>query len=332
MLVDPARCSFEDRTIADWPELVPQGALVVLNDTRVLRARLFGAKIGTGGKVEIFLVEKLSGGEKSERWRALGRASKGLGPGTLIRLENGALLARIEARSDHDGTIELTLSTEGELDVGQAIERYGRVPLPPYMRREPSQEDVERYQTVFARNPGAVAAPTAGLHLTPELLHALRERDVEIATLTLHVGLGTFQPVTVDDLDSHPMHSERFEITPALAEAIEAARRRERPVVAVGTTVVRALESAACPDRPGHVQPTSGQTKLLIQPGYRFRVVDALLTNFHLPRSTLLALVCAFAGRKCVLEAYREAVRRGYRFYSYGDAMFIPSRITSEPS
>lgn len=330
MRIDPRRGTFEDRTIADLPELVPPGSLVVVNDTRVLRARLLGAKVATGGKVEIFLVEKLSGEARCERWRALGRASKGLGPGTMVRIEGGELLVRIEARSEHDGSIEVTLFSEGGLDVAQAIERFGRVPLPPYMRREPSPEDVERYQTVFAEKPGAVAAPTAGLHLTPELLGALRERDVEIATLTLHVGLGTFQPVTVDDLDAHPMHSERFEISPSLVEAIAAARRRERPVMAIGTTVVRALESAACPEQPGHVRAMTGETRLLIQPGYRFRVVDALLTNFHLPRSTLLALVCAFAGRECVLEAYREAVRRGYRFYSYGDAMLIPSRVVSE--
>lgn len=330
MRVDPRRGTFDDRTIADLPELVPPGSLVVVNDTRVLRARLLGAKVATGGKVEIFLVEKLAGEARCERWRALGRASKGLGPGTMVRIEGGELLVRIEARSEHDGSLEVTLSSEGELDVAQAIERFGRVPLPPYMRREPSPEDVERYQTVFAEKPGAVAAPTAGLHLTPELLSALRQRDVEIATVTLHVGLGTFQPVTVDDLDAHPMHSERFEITPSLVEAIAAARRRERPVVAIGTTVVRALESAACPERAGHVRAMTAETRLLIQPGYRFRVVDALLTNFHLPRSTLLALVCAFAGRECVLEAYREAVRRGYRFYSYGDAMLIPSRVVSE--
>lgn len=326
LLVAPKRGGVEDRTMADLPELLPQGALVVLNDTRVLRARLFGTKRGTGGKVEIFLVEKLAGGGKSERWRALGRASKRLGPGTVVELENGALTAHVEGRDERDGSLEVTLSSEG-LDVAEAIERHGRIPLPPYMRREANQEDVERYQTVFARKPGAVAAPTAGLHLTPSLLEALQQRGIHIAMLTLHVGLGTFQPVTVEDLDDHPMHAERFEIPPEVAEAVASARERGGPVVAVGTTVVRALESAACPDRPGHVRAMSGQTNLLIQPGYRFRVVDALLTNFHLPRSTLLALVCAFAGRELVLDAYREAVRRGYRFYSYGDAMLIPSRV-----
>lgn len=325
LVLDPIANSLDDRNIVDLPSLIPKGALVVVNDTRVVKARLFGEKADTGGRVEVFLVEKLGVIGRGERWRALGRASKSLRPGQLLRLEGGALVARIEARGE-DGSLEIVLEAAGEETVADAIEAHGRVPLPPYMQRAPGEEDVERYQTVYAKSPGAVAAPTAGLHLSHELLEALRSRDVEIATLTLHVGLGTFQPVTVDDLDAHPMHEESFEVTPALAEAIAEARRRAKPVIAIGTTVVRALESAAKEEGSGLVRPLRAATRLLIQPGYSFRIVDALLTNFHLPRSTLLALVSAFAGRERVLHAYAEAISRGYRFYSYGDAMFIPSR------
>jgi S-adenosylmethionine:tRNA ribosyltransferase-isomerase len=199
------------------------------------------------------------------------------------------------------------------------------VPLPPYLRRRADDDDRTRYQTVYARVPGAIAAPTAGLHFTPELVDSLRER-AHVGWLTLHVGLGTFFPVKHADLDQHPMHAERYEIAGDLASQIALARSRGAPVVAVGTTVVRALETAADPDRDGHVRAGAGSTRLLIQPGYDFRVVDALLTNFHLPSSTLLALVAAFAGRERVLRAYREAIVRGYRFYSYGDAMWIPAR------
>lgn len=327
LVVDPRSEALDDRAIVDLPALLPEGALVVVNDTRVMKARLFGEKADTGGRVEVFLVEKLGEVAEGERWRVLGRASKGLRQGQRLRLEGGALLAIVEAKAD-DGSLEVTLEASSGATVAEAIEAYGRVPLPPYMQREPNEDDARRYQTVFANAPGAVAAPTAGLHLSHALLDALRARDIEIATLTLHVGLGTFQPVTADDLDEHPMHEERFEISPDLADAIADARRRDKPVVAVGTTVVRALESAALEDAPGLVRPLRGATRLLIQPGYSFRVVDALLTNFHLPRSTLLALVSAFAGHERTMHAYREAVARGYRFYSYGDAMLIPSRVS----
>jgi S-adenosylmethionine:tRNA ribosyltransferase-isomerase len=197
------------------------------------------------------------------------------------------------------------------------------VPLPPYIKRAPTESDAERYQTVFARVDGAVAAPTAGLHLTRALLGRLAIRGCEMATVTLHVGLGTFQPVTVEDLDEHPMHGEMYSVSRTTSDAIARARERGAPVIAVGTTVVRALESAADPDRTGLVSPQSGETHLLIQPGYTFRVVDRLLTNFHLPKSTLLAMVCAFAGTERVLAAYRAAVAAEYRFFSYGDAMLL---------
>ncbi len=204
-----------------------------------------------------------------------------------------------------------------------AVRACGHVPLPPYIKRDDDLADTERYQTVFARRDGAVAAPTAGLHLTNAALARLASRGCSPTNVTLHVGLGTFQPVGVDDLDEHPMHAERYEVSQSTADAIASARARGAPVVAIGTTTVRALESAADPDRPGQVRPSSGETRLLIQPGYAWRVVDALLTNFHLPRSTLLALVCAFGGTERVLEAYRVAVRERYRFFSYGDAMLL---------
>jgi S-adenosylmethionine:tRNA ribosyltransferase-isomerase len=237
-----------------------------------------------------------------------------------VRAED--LVIEVEGRAD-DGLFEVRLSVTGSRSIEDAIAGVGRVPLPPYIKRDARPEDALRYQTVFARVPGAVAAPTAGLHLDKPMLERLRERGCEVETCTLHVGLGTFQPVTVEDLDDHPMHAEYYEVPRSLASAISRARERGAPVLAVGTTVVRALESAKDDERPGHVKPCAGETRLLVQPGYAFRVVDRLLTNFHLPRSTLLALVCAFAGTTRVLDAYKEAVRERYRFFSYGDAMLL---------
>lgn len=309
------------RTVADLAEHVAPGTLVVLNDTKVLPARILGTKEGTGGKTEIFLVRRLPDADDGrERWRALGRASKGLKPGA--RIVKGGLVVDLEGKAD-DGLFEVALGTRDGSSVEDARRRAGQIPLPPYIKREVSRADEERYQTVYARVEGAVAAPTAGLHLTPALLKRLEQRDCEIATCTLHVGLGTFQPVTVDDLDRHPMHAEYFEVTRALATSIARARERGAPVLAVGTTVVRALESAFDPDRPGNVRPCAEETRLLLQPGSPIRVVDRLLTNFHLPKSTLLALVCAFAGTERVLAAYATAVRERYRFFSYGDAMLV---------
>jgi S-adenosylmethionine:tRNA ribosyltransferase-isomerase len=221
-----------------------------------------------------------------------------------------------------EGLIEVDLESNGA-PLAEALARAGHVPLPPYIRRPDELADRHRYQTVFARVDGAVAAPTAGLHFTEELLARLRAAGCTVGTITLHVGLGTFQPVTEADLDAHDMHEESFEVSSDAAEAVAAARRRAAVVVAVGTTVVRALESAADPERPGLVKPTQAATRLLVQPGYRFRVVDRLLTNFHVPRSTLLALVCAFGGTARVLDAYRAAQAGGYRFFSYGDAMLL---------
>jgi S-adenosylmethionine:tRNA ribosyltransferase-isomerase len=312
----------EHRTVADLPELVTPGALVIVNDTRVLPARLLGHKAVSGGRVEILLVRRVAGAAgELEVWRALGRASKGLRVGTV--LDFGEIEAHVLGREDDEGLFEIGLRTRDGGPVGPALQRVGHVPLPPYIRREDGPSDRDRYQTVYARVDGAVAAPTAGLHLTDALLDRLRKRGVEIASVTLHVGYGTFKPVTTLDLDDHEMHAEEHVVPQATSAAIARARERNAPVIAVGTTVVRALESTADPGRDGYVRPTAGETRLLIQPGYRFRVVDELLTNFHLPRSTLLALVSAFAGIEAIRAAYASALREGYRFFSYGDAMLV---------
>jgi S-adenosylmethionine:tRNA ribosyltransferase-isomerase len=316
----------EHRTIADLPDLLPPRALLVLNDTRVIPARLLGHKATTGGKVEIFLVRKVGvrtvEGHEVEVWRAMGKASKALRFGSEVVFGNlrGRLLGRAE---DDDGLLEVGLFTTNGLPVDDAIRQEGHVPLPPYIKRDDDDADRERYQTVFARVDGAIAAPTAGLHVSRALLGRLAVHGHEVTMLTLHVGLGTFQPVTAEDLDDHPMHPEGYEVSRAAQAAILRARDRDAKVVAVGTTVVRALEATADPDHPGRVLAGAGETHLLIQPGFDFRVVDVLLTNFHLPKSTLLALVCAFGGTERVLSAYRTAVAENYRFYSYGDAMLL---------
>ena len=336
MLTVPAEGPLGHHRVGDLADHVPPGALIVLNDTRVLPARLIATK-ETGGKVEIFLVRRTGTttidvrGEprEAERWRALGKASKALRFGIDVRVtapedaENKSptgLMVRLLGRAEDDGLLDVALYTIGDLGVDDAIQAFGRMPLPPYIKRDAEKDDAERYQTVFARAPGAIAAPTAGLHLSRAVLGRLAVRGCDVVTVTLHVGLGTFQPVTVADLDEHPMHSERFEVSRVTAQAIAKAKAEKRPVVAVGTTVLRALESAVV---DGELRPVSGETRLLIQPGHVFRTADVLLTNFHLPRSTLLALVCAFSGRERVLAAYEAAIAAGYRFYSYGDAMLL---------
>jgi len=332
LVLDPPTDSLFDRHAYDLPDLLPSGAVVIVNDTRVIRARLIGRKAETGGKVELLLVRRI-GNEKgdggpvaAEQWRAMGKASKAFRfPATVLFGDPPSIVAVLRSRAD-DGLLDVSLASTNGSSVAEALHHIGHVPLPPYIRREDDETDAERYQTVYARQDGAVAAPTAGLHLTHRLIGALSARGFEMATITLHVGPGTFQPVTADDLDAHPMHEEWYEVSHHTAKAIEAARARGVPVVAVGTTCVRALESAADPERPGLVRPGRGSTRLLIQPGYPFRVVDGMLTNFHLPRSTLLALVCAMAGRERILGAYKHAVDREYRFYSYGDAMLILRR------
>jgi S-adenosylmethionine:tRNA ribosyltransferase-isomerase len=316
----------EHRRIRELPELVAPGSLVIVNDSRVRKARLLGKRAKTGGAAEVLLLRPIPEhpARRPETWLALGRASKALRPGTLV--EAGSL--RIEVLERHgDGFLIVAIDMHGE-KLDAVLEREGHVPIPPYLGREDEAADSARYQTVYARHPGSVAAPTAGLHLTENLIGRLENAGIEIGRLTLHVGPGTFRPVVADDLDQHPMHGEWFEIDETLAARVELARERRAPVVAIGTTVVRALESAADPEKSGHVRPMRAETELLIQPGYRFKVTDQLLTNFHLPKSTLLALVSAFAGRERILEAYRTAIGESYRFLSYGDAMWITERAT----
>jgi S-adenosylmethionine:tRNA ribosyltransferase-isomerase len=297
---------------------------LVVNDTRVIPARIFGRRLledgSEGARVELLLIERAGPSETTE-WEALVRPGRKARPGTVLVFGDEpppgtghSLRAEVTAKAG-DGRHRVRFSEPVE----PHLERLGHVPLPPYIKRPDRDEDRERYQTVFARHPGAIAAPTAGLHFTPELLDHLETRGIDRTTITLHVGIGTFKPVTADLVHEHRMDAERYEIPEETAGAIRRTRERGGRVVAVGTTVVRALESAAADD--GTVRPGTARTELFIVPGYRFRVVDALLTNFHLPRSTLLMLVCAFAGKDRVLAAYEEAVEKGYRFYSYGDAM-----------
>jgi len=301
--------ALSDHRFAELPALLAAGDLLVFNDTRVLKARLFGFK-DTGGRVEV-LIERVLGTHEA---LAQVKASKPPRAGGRLRLAGSVEVAVLGRRGDL-----FHLRFEGPDPVLAALERHGSVPLPPYIGHAPAEEDAARYQTVYARAPGAVAAPTAGLHFDQPVLDRLRERGVEFAFLTLHVGAGTFQPVRAPEVRAHRMHSEWYEIPPAAAQAVAAARRRGRSVVAVGTTSLRALEAAATAG--GEVAAGAGETDLFITPGYRFRVVDRLITNFHLPRSTLLMLVAAFTGLERVRDVYAHAIRQRYRFFSYGDAM-----------
>ena len=314
--------TLSDSTVDTLAERIPEGALLVVNDTRVRRARIFGARQGSGGRIELLFIRRLSRDSGREQWEAIGRSSKPLRVGTVIEWQE--IRCEVLERSE-EATLTVAVDSGGR-DFEQILDQRGHLPLPPYMRRSDEPGDLERYQTVYARRTASAAAPTAGLHLTPGLFERLSVRGVQVAKLELEIGLGTFRPVTVADLDEHPMHAETIDVGPELVSAVSAARERGAPVVAVGTTVVRALESAADPAQRGRVRTTRGETRLLIQPGYEFSVVDALLTNFHVPKSTLLALVSAFAGHDVVLAAYRHAVATGYRFLSYGDAMWIPKR------
>lgn len=288
--------------------LMPED-LLVLNDTRVIPARLYGQKT-TGGRVEC-LVERLS----DQEMLAHLRASKTPKPGQILKFADAFAMEVVGRAGD---LFQLRcLSTEPLLNL---LERYGEMPLPPYIQRSVVENDQTRYQTVYAKHKGAVAAPTAGLHFDETLLDRLSQRGIAIAYVTLHVGAGTFQPVRTENLSEHVMHKERISVSSSVCDAVSDCRRRGGRVVAVGTTVVRSLETAA---QGGELEPFEGETQLFITPGYTFRVVDALVTNFHLPKSTLLMLVCAFGGYENVMNAYREAIEKRYRFYSYGDAMFL---------
>jgi len=300
-----------DLGFGDLPGLVRPGEVLVFNDTRVIKARLFGRK-PSGGRVEA-LIERVFA---DRRALALLRTSHSPRPGTTILFGDGDDRVAATVVGRRDDLFELDFSH----DVAATLDRLGHVPLPPYITHCDGAQDAERYQTVYASRAGAVAAPTAGLHFTAELMSALGERGAQCAFVTLHVGAGTFQPVRAERLAGHRMHAERYEIPPATAEAVNAARAAGRPVTAVGTTSLRALEAAA-PD--GRVAAGGGETRLFITPGYEFRVVDRLVTNFHLPKSTLLMLVSAFAGVERIRRAYRHAIAQRYRFFSYGDAMLL---------
>jgi len=303
------------RKFLDILEYFRAGDLLVINDTRVIPARLLG-KRPTGGKVEILLVRRdpMATGED---WFCLTKSSKPIQPGTRIDLSD-CLSAEILGVEEAPYR---RVRFHGQGDFLAQVEKIGHLPLPPYIRRADNEEDRDRYQTVFAREKGAVAAPTAGLHFTEAVLQQLQASGIIIASVTLHVGLGTFLPVRVEDIRQHRMHAESYQIPAETAEAVNRARREGRRIFALGTTSVRALESAA--DRNGQLVAGSGESEIFITPGYRFQLVDALVTNFHLPKSTLLMLVSAFAGREFVLSAYRRAVAERFRFFSYGDGMLI---------
>ena len=311
-----------DRQFRDLPEMLRPGDLLVLNDSRVIPARLFAHRAGlhtqpnhqVTGRVQVLLAEQLSEWE----WTALVRPGRKVLTGEVLRFGNGELEAEVIAHGEFG---ERTLRFRPEDDFFGTVEKLGHIPLPPYIHRQDQSADRERYQTVYARERGSVAAPTAGLHFTPEILDAIRARGVEVVSVTLHVGLGTFAPVRVERVEDVRLHTERYTISAETAAALNSALRDGRRIVAAGTTTVRTLEHGVRAD--GAFEPHSGATNIFISPGFKFRVIGALLTNFHLPQSTLLMLVSAFAGRENVLAAYRHAVEARYRFFSYGDCMSI---------
>src|SRR5579864_264955 len=336
LLLSRSEGNMEDRLFVDLPDLLRGDELIILNNTRVIPARLFGRRAGVRaqppsrttrrehltGKVEVFLARQLD----PQTWEALVRPGRKVQTGERVLFGEGELEAEVISRGEL-GRRTLRFVSRDTQAVSGHLERLGHIPLPPYIHRADQDSDRERYQTVFAKQPGDIAAPTAGLHFTPEILDKLRARGIEICELTLEVGLGTFQPAHTETLEDHVMHAESYEIPVQTAQSIQQARRQRRSIFAIGTTVVRALEAAALrAAESGSAElllAGKADARLFIYPGFHFRVVDALLTNFHLPRSTLLALVCAFAGREKVLAAYNHAVQAGYRFYSYGDCMLI---------
>jgi S-adenosylmethionine:tRNA ribosyltransferase-isomerase len=316
LVVERDSKSWTEYSFSSFPELIRPGDVVVINNTRVFPARLLGQRDPSGGRVEVLLLRET----EPSIWEALVRPAQRLNEGAQVRFGDSSLRAEVIACST--GGVR-TLKFTGEKPLDSLIDEVGQTPLPPYIKRSggTSQDDKERYQTMFARERGAIAAPTAGLHFTAEIINAVRDRGARIAEITLHVGYGTFEPVRVDEIESHKVTAEFFNISDADAAMINEARAAGGRVVAIGTTTTRALESAAGAD--GNVKAGNGWTELTIKPGYKFRAVDALLTNFHLPRSSLLILVSAFAGRELVLNAYHDAVKARFRFYSYGDCMFV---------
>src|SRR5580692_11232846 len=342
LILDREKSSWEDSAFRALPDLLRGDELIVVNNTRVIPARLFGRREGVrsekpgknrrtareylSSEIEVMLTKQVA----PQEWEALVRPGRKIRVGERIEFGEGELSAEVLSRGEY-GLRRIRFTAKGDLT--RAIERLGHVPLPPYISREDEPADRERYQTIFADHPGAVAAPTAGLHFSPAILEKLRQRGIEMASITLDVGLGTFQPIHEEEIEQHQIHSERYEIPEAAAAAICNARRDGRPILAVGTTVVRALEDAAEKSAARHgekwdpakslVEPGTAEAGIFIKAGHTFRVVNQLLTNFHLPQSTLLILVSAFAGREFVLRAYRHAVNARYRFYSYGDCMWI---------
>ena len=311
-----------DRAFRDLPALLNPGDLLVVNDTKVFAARLLGRRLPGGGQAECLLVRQIDAGPDGELWEALVHPGQRLKEGSRLEFGQGedAIHGEVLARRFH-GRRVVRLWTDGPA-LHALVDRIGHVPLPPYIKRDDAVADRERYQTIYARARGSIAAPTAGLHFTPEILAALDARGVERTAITLHVGYGTFQPIRSERIADHRMETEFYDVSPAAAEAIGRALRDGRRIVAVGTTSVRTLESLIVSD-DGVVTPGAGATDLFIVPGHRFRIVSGLVTNFHLPRSSLIVLVSAFAGREHVLAAYAHAVRERYRFYSYGDAMVV---------
>lgn len=331
---EPQVVTQEDRQFRDFPDLLRPSDLVIFNNTRVFPARLYGRRAGVKsqpvsprnsaardflhGRIEVLLTRQLS--HDPNEWECLVRPGRKIGVGEhLFFGANDELTAEVISRGSFG---QRSIRFDSTPDFFAVLEKLGHVPLPPYISRADSSADRERYQTVYARERGSVAAPTAGLHFTPEILARIRERGIEMAEITLHVGLGTFQPVRGERVEEHRLHSERYSISEDAADKVNRARKDHRRVVAVGTTSVRTLEYAACCSQ-GEIRPGSGEANLFIYPGYRFLIVEAILTNFHLPQSTLLMLVCAFAGQENILRAYEHAVERRYRFYSYGDCMFV---------
>ena len=302
--------SLTHRRVDELPDLLQSGDLLVVNNTKVLSARVLGRKRSSGAEVEILFVKDLG----DAIWEVLIKGTFRLGE----TIEMGAEASAVVVERSMPRT---TVRVESPVPLSRWLRQHGRMPLPPYVKRAPTEQDREWYQTMFAQHEGAIAAPTAGLHFTTELLTRLRQRRVGLVAVTLHVGVGTFKPVTVDEIEDHRMGAEWIEVGPDVVQAIEQVRARGGRIVAVGTTVVRALETAAREE--GRIRPYRGETELFMTPGFRFKVVDALLTNFHLPRTTLLMLVSALAGTEFLRRAYAEAVREQYRFYSYGDAMLI---------
>ena len=320
MAIDRASGRVAHLQFKDLPSLLRAGDLLVVNDTRVFPARLIGRRLPGGGAAECFLIRPAT---EADTWIALVHPGQRLREGSRMIFESGSrrLNAEITGRHFH-GRRTVRLWTDDGSPVRDTIDAIGHVPLPPYIKRADATNDRDRYQTVYARERGSIAAPTAGLHFTPEILEVLRAQGVELARITLHVGYGTFQPIRVENIDEHEMEAEHYEVGPGAAALMSQAKAEQRRIIAVGTTTTRTLESLSlAPD--GTVVPGSGETALFIHPGHQFKLVTGLITNFHLPKSSLLMLVSAFAGRERVLAAYREAVASRYRFYSYGDAMLI---------